>query len=412
MNFEQLTDAAEKASTEGRLRTARTLYQEGLSRFPEHTLFLGYNLGALLQMSAGDGKGAREAYEKALAGSARSTHLLRAAGLEELEANVCENMMLLSLSFDEYEDWAARLEKRQPENPILRDQRPRVRELRERGHAWYSAMLVTAKSGYDADAAKDPGRYAASASILQLLILNRAGLRVPRDEYRFAVVSYGALAAQACAACALAMTGAGREEDLGECDFVIRQALPLVEEFAAANPADSEAAEALGNMRDALAASGRREESAGPVVINNAVLGQVIRDLGSDDERTADRAYDTVLRVGHLETRVDLISHAARNCAWERTAKRAFSDLLREMGRSGEYTAEQEAGQLEEMVYYGCKVPAIRVSAIEHILGLLEAGKLDKNIDGSQNFLSFVLEKTKDKTSSTVLRAKRILGLS
>jgi hypothetical protein len=411
MNFDQLTDAAEKATTEGRLRAAQTLYKEGVSRFPEHALFLGYNLGALLQMYAGDGKGAREAYEKALAGRTLGAGFLRVSGLDEMEANICENSMLLSLSFEEYENWASRLERLQPQNPILRDQRPRVRELRERGHAWYSAMLVTAKSGYDADAAKDPGRYAASASILQLLLINRTQLRVPRDEYRFAVGSYAALAVQAWSACVQAMERAGREADFGECEFVVRQAMPVVEQFMAANPADDQVKAALDNMRGALAAGGRRGEDKGPVIIDRAVLRQVIQDLGSVDEGIASRAYETALRVQHLETRVDLLSYAARNCEWEGIAKKAFGDLLRDMSTSGEYTAEQEAGQLEEMVYYGTKIPSIRVSAIEHILGLIEDRKLDKDIEGSHKFLSFVLEKTKDKGSPTVLRAKRILKL-
>src|SRR5512147_792792 len=124
-------------------------------------------------MQIGDGVGARAAYERALAGRSQSAGLVRGSGLDELEANVCENSMLLSLSFEEYELWASRLEKLQPSNPILGVQRPRMIELRERGLGWWAAMLVIAKSGYDADPAKDPGRYAAAASVLQLLLLNR-----------------------------------------------------------------------------------------------------------------------------------------------------------------------------------------------------------------------------------------------
>lgn len=253
MNFDQLTEAAETAETEGRVQTARRFYEEGITRLPEHTLFLGYNLGALLQMKMGDGADARAAYERALAGRAQSARLLRPAGLAELEAAVCENLMLLSLSFEEYELWASRLEKLQPENPILIVQRPRNRELRERGHAWWAVMLVTAKGGYDADPAKDPGRYAASASILQLLLLNRRQLRVPREQHRFAVISYATLCVQAWSKCGVAMVEAGREADLRECAVVLERALPLVEESATANPGDTEMQTILDNMREALA---------------------------------------------------------------------------------------------------------------------------------------------------------------
>lgn len=272
MDFDQLTQAAETAAAEGHVQTARRFYEEGLTRFPEHTLFLGYNLGALLQMQVGDGSGARAAYERALAGRARSAGLLRPAGLDELEANVCENLMLLSLSFEEYELWANRLERLQPENPILIHQRPRVRDLRERGHAWWASMLVTAKSGYDADPAKDSGRYAASAAILQLLLLNRRQLRVPRDEHRFAVGSYAALTVQAWSKCGVAMVEAGREEDPREFGLVLEQAVPLIEEAATANPADTDMQKALGTMRQALAAAAQHYGPASQPMV--AVRGQ------------------------------------------------------------------------------------------------------------------------------------------
>lgn len=261
MNYSELTDAAEAAVSGGRLLTALTLYGEGLTRFPEHTLYFAYNLGALLQMYVGDGKGAREAYQQALAGRRTSDGLLRPYAPNQLEADACENSMLLSLSFDEYEGWAERLEKLNSSNPILRVQRPRIRELRERGHGWHMAMLSLAKTGYDADPARDPGRYAASASILQLLLLNRRQLRVPRDDHRFAVATYAALAVQACGVCGMAMARAGRE-DLHECLFVAEQALPLVEEYVAANPDDSDVIAAVDNLRKAIAAGTSAEGTA------------------------------------------------------------------------------------------------------------------------------------------------------
>jgi len=411
MKILELLEKAEKAAGEGFLRTARRLYEEGLQRFPEHLLFLNFNLGAMLQMQVGDGVGARSSYKQALAGRSKSSMFSKPSGLDEIEANIYENSMLLSLSFEEYEEWSSRLEKFQPRNPIIRQQRPGIRDMKKRGHAWYMAMISIAKSGYDAEPSKDPGRYAASASIFQLLLLNRRELRVPRNEHRFAVASYAALTVQAWSACGIAMEKVNRQGNFEEMNFVVEQAIPLVKEFVQSNPADREAAAALENMRNALSTSQSVQEVKGPVIVDNKALASVIQNLGSTDEETARRAYETVLRVGHLVTRIDLKTYAARNCEWERLAKRAFSDLLSEMATSGEYNAEEEAGQLQEMVFNGSKIPSIRVSAIEHILGLLEAGRLDKVTEGSQDFLSFVTEKTKDKGSSTVLRARRILQM-
>ena len=290
MDFDQLMNAFETAADEGRMRTARTLYEEGLSRFPEHTLFFGYNLGALLQIAGGRRRGREGSLRARARGPRAERGLLRAEGLDEIEANICENSMLLSLSFEEYELWASRLEKLQPENPILTEQRPRMRELREQGHPWWTAMLVIAKSGYDADPAKDPGRYAAAAAILQLLLLNRRQLRVPRDEHRFAVISYAALTVQAWSKCGVAMAEARRAEDPRELAVVLDQAVPLVEEFVTANPADTDAQAALDGMREFLAAVTRpRAERAkiswGQVAVYTVALaaaGYFLRDrLGS-----------------------------------------------------------------------------------------------------------------------------------
>jgi|APFre7841882724_1041349.scaffolds.fasta_scaffold221789_1 hypothetical protein len=147
------------------------------------------------------------------------------------------------------------------------------------------------------------------------------------------------------------------------------------------------------------------------VFVDMPALSQAFRALEGDDEKAAKKAYKSVLGIKHLETRVDAITHAARHSCWEKIAKKAFTDLCRQMAKSGEYSAEQQAGQMEDMVYLGCRIPSLRISAIEHILDLIEKGRLDKDGEGSVKFLDFVLEKTKDKESPTVLRAKRIRGL-
>jgi hypothetical protein len=257
MDFERLSDDAERAVQEGRLRTARRLYEQGLERFPEHTLFLGFNLGAMLQMQAGDGLQARLAYERALSGRAKSEGTVQKAGLDQIEANVCENSMLLSLSYEEYESWAERLAGLEPGNPILTVQGRMVRDARERAHPWFSVMLSIAASGYDADPAKDPGRYGASAAILQLLLQNRRKLRVPSEQYRPAVASYAALIGQAWGKCGITMEQAGGTADSDEFNVVAETAIPLVEEYLTANPTDADILEFLRSFKSALAGASR-----------------------------------------------------------------------------------------------------------------------------------------------------------
>jgi len=144
-------------------------------------------------------------------------------------------------------------------------------------------------------------------------------------------------------------------------------------------------------------------------ILNTKIIAQFLEDTKNSNEKIARNAYKKIMRISHLQTKVDLITQMARNCCFEKLAQKAFAGLKKEMSTSGEYSAEEEAGQMEEMVYYGCRVPKIRGLAIEHILGLLEDGKLQIDADGTAKFLNFVLEKTKNNESPTVLRAKRIL---
>jgi hypothetical protein len=145
------------------------------------------------------------------------------------------------------------------------------------------------------------------------------------------------------------------------------------------------------------------------VIQNSRIISQLLEDMRSSNEKTARSAYKKVLKIPDLVTKVGLITFMARNCSFEKPAQKAFADLKKEMSASGEYTPEEQAGQLEEMVYYGCRVPKIRILAIEHILGLIEEGKIRTDADGAVRFLSFIVENAKDKESPTVLRARRIM---
>ena len=250
-----LVRRAEQATHEHRFRTARLLHEEALRDFPEHSLFTAFNLGSLLQMYVGDGEAAREAYRRALDGRALAAGLARTEWLDEIEANVCENMMLVSLSFDEFETWAGRLAKLQPSNAALHDWRPALRELKEKGFPWWRGMQEMAGACYDADSANDLGRYGCAASIYQLLLRHRRELRLPKDEYQLVAIGYGAVVVTAWSRYGAAMESTTGGVDPAEINFIVEAALQLVEECAAALPSDRKLEATCVMMRQGLQAT-------------------------------------------------------------------------------------------------------------------------------------------------------------
>ena len=60
-----------------------------------------------------------------------------------------ENLMLLSLSFEEYERWAEELRRLQPGNPILSGHRPAVLQAQEAGQPWWGVLGGNALMHHD-----------------------------------------------------------------------------------------------------------------------------------------------------------------------------------------------------------------------------------------------------------------------
>src|SRR5512138_1350436 len=157
-----------------------------LERCPEHTAFLAYNLANLYHRQVGDGEKARAAYDRCLTGLELSEGVVGPGALQQIEANACENLMLLSLSYDEYEQRAARLESFEPQNPILFGQRPKVRAMRDQGTPWFKVMLWLAES-FRPDLNDSPF-LGGAASIYQLMVTHSRELRLAPSTRRDAIL--------------------------------------------------------------------------------------------------------------------------------------------------------------------------------------------------------------------------------
>lgn len=220
-----------------------------------------YNVGAINWGEVGNGEEGRRWFRRAVEAARAFPGGAHAEAVRRLHANACENLMLLSISFEEYEEWARQLEQLQPDNDILRGQRPHVRRAHEEGHPWSKTLLSFGQTYYNrGDPSKDVGRYGCGAATLHVMLTHRKQLRLSRDDWGVVIYEYGALVLRAASDCHLAATRAGLGADIGEYDYIVRGAVPFVEEYVQGNPADEVNGGLLNNMRKFL--QGLEQEAA------------------------------------------------------------------------------------------------------------------------------------------------------
>jgi hypothetical protein len=250
--FPEAMEQAEALLDHQQLMSAMRVYRRAtldLDLNRERALFVYYNLGVIQLDRVGNGMEARMWFDKALryADPTGSN-----PELAELEANAWENMMLLSLSYEEYDNYAERLARLQPDNPILRVQQPDVHKMRAEGQPWSAVLRWMASNYASPDPARDRGRYGFAAATYDLLLKDRRELRLTRADHRLVVIAYGAMKVLLFSQCGARMKGALGRVDGSEFRFLLEEAMPLVVEYVQANPSDAEALKTLALMHNAL----------------------------------------------------------------------------------------------------------------------------------------------------------------
>lgn len=254
MSFVDLAKEADTAVKRQQVRTAIAYYEEILRRHPEHSLYSYYQLGVINQVLIGDGDKARLLFGKAVEMADRQAAAGQPGNLwQSMKAYTCENLMLLSLSYDEYDTWAKQLEELSPNEAILRHQRPTILDMRNRGHPWAVALDWIAHSYFHAESSQDPAGYGYAASIYQLMLTHRRELRLSRERWRNTAYLYAATIISLVSSLGLASVKAVGTADPDEFMFIVEAALPLVEKYAGANPSDENGRLAVQNLRKSIA---------------------------------------------------------------------------------------------------------------------------------------------------------------
>lgn len=231
-----------------RLRTLIRLWTTVLRWSPDDRLkaLNSYQLGSLLWGDAGEGERSSDLFRHTIGLSTKGP--VADAGSRRLVANASENLLALSLSYDEYEHWASMLKVMQPNNVVLGIHVPRIQLLRDRGAPWALTMEGQARL-FGAGLGAGPSQFSIAAAILQRMLTHKHELGLSRQQWRRALDGYCLMISQVAGHCDLDMRRASEHYDPTEFSFILRDAIPLAQEYADTFPADPHGRRMLDMLR-------------------------------------------------------------------------------------------------------------------------------------------------------------------
>lgn len=249
MNAGKEFNEAKRLVEQKKFLSAKSRFEKGLADYSmvDTHLAFTYQLAVLYVSEIGNGEAARRLFQEVVNLFESHSNLRQDRVLLRIKANACENLMLLSLSHEEYEKWADELEELQPENEILKTHKPLVQRRIDEGYAWSLIMFATAQQYLSPDPSEHHS-YPYGASILQLLLNRRKAFRLPRSDWRDIVLSYGTAVMGIVGDCGQKIEQISKEPYPEEFAFVVADAIPLVEEYANKYSSDEQCQELLNSL--------------------------------------------------------------------------------------------------------------------------------------------------------------------
>src|SRR6202142_277874 len=191
----KMVEEAENLLDQGRILPALELMKQarGMARGPFGKFFLRFNIGVVYWDKLGDGRAARN---ELLAAANFEGPELDAPAAREMQAGALENLMLSALSFEEFDNFTARLKAFAPEMPVVSGLPPAIAQMRDYGAPWSTALIQQmAMMNYNRNnPAQDRARYGVAKSTYHILLATRKQQRLSREDWRLVVFEYCALA--------------------------------------------------------------------------------------------------------------------------------------------------------------------------------------------------------------------------
>ena len=240
IGISKLFEDGESLADQHRLLPAVEAFKEvqRLTKIPDRRAWATYNLGTIYWHHLGNGLAARR--EFLASHTDFETHGYgQMPMLKTVHASALENAMLCALSFEEFENLAARLHSIAPGIPILTGLVPEVKNIRERGDSWSDILFHLAGTNYNRnDPKRDVGRYGEARSTYHLILAQRQELRLSEEDWRMAIFEFCALSMRMVSDC---MKARGDEKDPNSPEEylpILTEAIPLADEYLKLNSGD------------------------------------------------------------------------------------------------------------------------------------------------------------------------------
>ena len=241
---EDLLKSVDRLREEGRLMSAVHALEEArlLTDDPSTQVFAAFNLAGIHFQLLGNGNVARR--EANAVGV-----LFEIFGREKISKGLWVALpkavslaLTCAMSFEEFEALADRLKALTPDAANLTQIAPQVRHARDKGEPWSDQLFDFAMGD------QRTGRYAEARSTYQLLLSNRVELNLTLDDWRTAANFFGFISWRVIEGELQAHGGYKGKYPPDEFLPILTDAMPLLDEYLAANPHDADLAQTRRDM--------------------------------------------------------------------------------------------------------------------------------------------------------------------
>jgi len=157
------------------------------------------------------------------------------------------------LSFEEFDNFTARLRALAPEMPVVSGLPPVIEKMRDCGEPWSTALIQLAMMNYNRNnPAQDRGRYGVGKSTYHILLGTRKEQRLSRDDWRLAVFEYCALAMRMANDCQNLRGGDADAHSPEEFMPMLADAIPYMDEYLAVFTGDEGMQQVRDNMQSII----------------------------------------------------------------------------------------------------------------------------------------------------------------
>lgn len=253
MTYDELFAQIERRIEQGQLKTAL----ENLMTIAAHSSTseiikakVRYDIGVLFYKHIGNGEKARIHF-KTVADLCAQMVSTADRRIQQLNVFALENLLLLSLSYEEFESLGDQIRTLSPSSETI-SMINGVREMKTKGSSWAEVM------GFMGGHAFEQKDYPLVASIFQLMLAHRGGLRLSRKQWRGAVRTYGEAIRYILASHGdriereRRVLSAGRRTSPTEVVFLGEDALPVLNEYLNDNSSDDEVMEIKKDIEEVI----------------------------------------------------------------------------------------------------------------------------------------------------------------